>query len=484
VNLLLKQFLETQLDVLTATTAGLTIAFDVQFGFDASTGIVGPDVKILSSTGTVVLLSTSAGAPAVIQGATNAILLAVQADLQTFWMAALTTALKLLLTDWLRNLGLECPLGATPLGLTAASGSAESFANSRLTLFAEMVHDPATPSHPFAVQVPTGETLARQLELCHGAMRSDLLAPVPPSPGKPPSPPPIGVYGGIALSQNAINQYADVQWRSGAFQWDTADGTDIAKLLALSPKVATLFPRSVHRIHAWLSASPRIELAEGGFANLDLPLVAYLDDLRICFQAIGPSDHDVPGNTPMLELSANASASAAVVLDGLTPRILFDRTTVAIDDERVWAIADPNLPMLQVVPSDWRALVLYVATSLLIGWDATNRPVVPAAPPPWHRPLPATAQQQLFAIGGKGGLAPQDGYFEQLASRRALYLLPAIRSQLLELVDGSGAPTLTSSVRPAMAGAPPPVPVTITNLTCAEGASLRIVFDSDAVIPP
>jgi hypothetical protein len=34
---------------------------------------------------------------------------------------------------------------------------------------------------------------------------------------------------------------------------------------------------------AWLAVPPRVELAEGGYANLDHPLITFFVDLHICF---------------------------------------------------------------------------------------------------------------------------------------------------------------------------------------------------------
>jgi hypothetical protein len=418
-------------------------------------------------------------APFAIQAALNIILLQVEASLQ-LWLSALSEALRRFIEAQLQNLGLECPLGATPLRLSAVSGSAESVANSRLTLFAELRHDPVTAAPAFATQVPTAEQLARELETCHAAMRSDLLTLVPVPPFGPTAPP-IGVYGGVSFSQNALNQYAHVQWRQRAFQWETADPAEIQHLLRLVP--ANPFSRAVHRIHAWLAAPPRVELAEGAFGNLDHPLIVFFDDLRVCFQGIGPADGDFPGSTPMLELSANAKSKAAVILAGLTPGLVFDRGSIDADDPRAWSVADPNQLSLQVSAA-WLNLVRAVATRLLTPWDAAAAITLPAMPPSWRRPIPATRPQQFFAVPGLGAFTPQDGYFEVLGQRRALHMIPAVRSLFIELVDGSVAPTLNILVGNTPTPGVPFTPVSITTMTCAQGAGLRVVIDQNFVIPP
>jgi hypothetical protein len=477
-NLLLKQFLQTQLAVLTASTAGVTIGFDIRYAFDPSRGVVAPTVSVTSVAGRLSLLSTNARAPIAIVATLNIILAAVEQQLQA-WLVALVAAVRALIETQLRNLGLECPLGATPLGLSAASGSAASTASSRLTLLAELRHDPATASHPYATQVPTAEQLARELETCHAVMRGDLLTPVPVPPF-PPTPPPIGVYGGVTFSQNALNQYVDVHWRRRAFQWETSNPAEIQRFLRLVP--ANVFTRAVHRMHAWLAAPPRVELAEGGFVNLEPPLVVSFDDLRICFQGIGPADGDIPGTSSMLELSANARSRAAVVFDGLTPGLVFDLGSIEAADPRVWSVADPNNPSL-AVSNVWLNFVLAVTSQLLRPWDAAGI-VAPVAPPAWRQPIPATRPQRFFGVGGAGILGPQDGYFEVLGRRRALYMIPAVRSLFLELVDGSVAPTLNILVGNTPVPGMTFTPVTITSMTCAQGAGLRLPIGAGLVIPP
>jgi hypothetical protein len=285
----------------------------------------------------------------------------------------------------------------------------------------------------------------------------------------------------VTFSQNALNQYVDVHWRRRAFQWETSNPSDIQRLLGVAPP--NLFTRAVHRIHAWLAAPPRVELAEGGFANREHPLIVFFDDLRICFQGIGPADGDVPGNTSMLELSADAKAKAAVTFSGFTPGLVFDLTSIEAGDTRVWSVADPNNPSLQV-SNAWLTFVLGVTARLLRPWDAAPAIAAPAAPPAWRQPIPATRPQRFFSVGGAGILGAQDGYFEVLGRRRALYMIPAVRSLFLELVDGFGAPTLNIALGNTPVAGMPFTPVTMTSMTCAQGSSLRATIGAGLVIPP
>ena len=77
------------------------------------------------------------------------------------------------------------------------------------------------------------------------------------------------------------------------------------------------------------------------------------------------------------------------------------------------------------------------------------------------------------------GLTPQAFYLELLGRRRAVYMLPVVRTTLLELIDGSPAPMLNKLL--ATTG------VSLSSMTCPQGTTLRGDFSavlSDFVIPP
>ena len=82
-------------------------------------------------------------------------------------------------------------------------------------------------------------------------------------------------------------------------------------------------------------------------------------------------------------------------------------------------------------------------------------------------------QQEIVpAITPPAPLRPQQFYMEMFARRKALYLLPAVDTALLELIDGSGAPLLNMIVLP-LAGAPGPLPTSLRAMTRAQGTALR-----------
>jgi hypothetical protein len=303
------------------------------------------------------------------------------------------------------------------------------------------------------------------LETCHAAMRSDLMPPPPPSS-------PIGVYGGFAFSQNALNHYVAAHWRRRDYQWVSMDPALISKLLTLAP--AATFTRAVSSIHVWSASCPRLEVAQTSLEGLGPPLVVFFDDLRICFEGLGPS-RDSP-EMPLLELSANVNAEATVTLgDLLAPDFAFHLGSISVDDERVWEATDPNKPLSATGPG-WAPLVEAIAKLLLTSHDAATIASPGAPAPAWRRPLPNTRQQSLFEWLGFGLLPAQDGYLEILGRRRVLYLLPAIRSQLIEFFDGSGAPLLNILLGTAAA------PVSITTMTCLQGSALRL--NLGFTIPP
>jgi hypothetical protein len=461
---LLNFFLQTQLSVIEGSMAGVTITLDVAYQWDDQRGVVTPSVAVLSRTGSVTLTPTWR-APNAIQMFAETIL-ASAGNVLGLWADAVAMAVAKAIEDGLRSLGLECPLGADQLGLSAASGTAESATGSRLTLYAEVRQDPDTAGHASATQVPTGDQVARVLEACHSAMRSDLTPPPQPSS-------PIGVYGGLGLSQNALNHYAAARWRRGDYQWETADQVVIAKLVAVVPPPA--FAQTVSSIHAWSASSPRVEVAQASLESLGPPLVVFFDDLRICFEGLAPSS-DSP-HLPLLELSASISVPAAVTLgDQLAADFAFYLGSIQAGDQRVWESVDPNSIKGTTGPG-WAPLVETVAYELLAGHDAATVVKALGAPAPaWRRPLPSGQPQRLFQWAGAGVLPPQDGYLELLGQRRVLYLLPAIRSELIEFVDGSGAPMLNTLLGTTAS------PVSITTMTCPQGSSLRVNFGF--VIPP
>jgi hypothetical protein len=102
-------------------------------------------------------------------------------------------------------------------------------------------------------------------------------------------------------------------------------------------------------------------------------------------------------------------------------------------------------------------------------------------PPPiaWTPPIPQGQPHELIHVEAAPPLTPQSVYLELLGRRRAVYLLPVVRTTLLELVDGSTAPTLNTLVGG--------MGVTPATMNCTQGATLRGAFAlalRDFVIPP
>jgi len=78
---------------------------------------------------------------------------------------------------------------------------------------------------------------------------------------------------------------------------------------------------------------------------------------------------------------------------------------------------------------------------------------------------------------GVGTLGTQQFYWEIEGHRRALYLLTAFDTDLLQFVDGSGAPLLNAG--------PPLGTVTLANMTCPEGTGFRSLLGPlGSQIPP
>jgi hypothetical protein len=460
--------LNERVNVITASTSGATITFDIRYEWDEERGVVGPAVDVLSTSGSV---STQISSPSAYEQ--EAALIATA--LVNYWvnlLAVLAGELAKQLRDALRGQGLELPAHASETGLAAVSGSATSFQNSRLLLQAELTTDPATGSQPYATQVPDSSSLAAQLDQCHAVMRASTTPAVPPAP--------LALYAGLAPSQNALNHYMGARWRQGAFRAEFPLGAWLTRLLRLAP--AGAFTATVVAVHAWSASCPRVEIAEGELAAQELPLVAFFDDLRICFEGLPPANSDRLEST-ICELSLNVRTPAAVTLAGpFIPRVLFSAKAadIEISDVRVGELVDPNQPV-KAATTDlqlWEPLATEVARAMFSEHDAAQ---LTDPPPPiaWPTPIPHGKSHELVHIDATPPLTPQSVYLELLGRRRALYLLPVVRTTLLELVDGSTAPMLNTLVGG--------MGVTPATMTCPQGATLRGAFAAafgEFVIPP
>jgi hypothetical protein len=81
-------------------------------------------------------------------------------------------------------------------------------------------------------------------------------------------------------------------------------------------------------------------------------------------------------------------------------------------------------------------------------------------------------QQELIESIPRGFLPPQQVYLELLHRRKALNILPVVDTILLELLDGSNAPTLNGYLRfVGLLGAG--ATVTVGTMTCGQGVAVR-----------
>jgi hypothetical protein len=463
--------LNDEVEVFTASTSGGSIMLDVRYEWDVSRGVVGPTVDVLSTTGAVTVLPSATTWPAHLAGEAVLIINALASWLNG-WTDLLALALAKALESALRDQGLELPAASEP-GLSAVSGSALSVPGSYLLLGAELTTDPATGSQPYATQVPDAESIGQQLQVCHTVMRA-ATTPAPPAPS------PQALYAGLAPSQNALNHYLGARWRQGAFTADYPLGPELTRLLALAPAGASR--ASVVAVHAWPASCPRVEIAEAALAAQDLPLVAFFDDLRICFQGLPSHNSDRP-DSALFELSVNVKTRAAVTLAGpFIPRVLFDASAASIEisDARVGELVDPNLPVKAATVDLhlWEPLAQEVARVMLAEHDA-GQLQAPPPPIPWVPPIPLGQPHELIHLPQVQLLPPQAFYLELLGRRRAVYLVPVVRTGLLELVDGSRAPTLN-----ALLGT---TGVSLSSLTCSQGLTLRSDLSAvlaDFVVPP
>jgi hypothetical protein len=463
--------LNEEVEVFTASTSGASIMLDVRYEWDESRGVVGPTVDVLSTTGAVNVLPSAASWPAHLAGEAVLIIGALASWLNG-WTGLLAFTLAKALESTLRAQGLELPAASEP-GLSAVSGSALSLPGSYLLLRAELTTDPATGSQPYATQVPDAESIGQQLQVCHTVMRA-ATTPAPPAPS------PLALYAGLAPSQNALNHYVGARWRQRAFKADYPLGPELTRLLALAPAGAS--QTSVIAVHAWPGSCPRVEIAEAALAAHDLPLVAFFDDLRICFQGLPPRNSDRL-DSALFELSVNVKTRAAVTLAGpFIPRVLFDASAASIEisDARVGELVDPNLPVKAATVDLhlWEPLAREVARVMLAEHDA-GQLTAPPPPIPWAPPIPLGQPHELIHLPQAPLLTPQAFYLELLGRRRTLYLLPVVRTALLELIDGSGAPTLNHLL--GTTG------VSLSSMTASQGIKLRDDFKAvlaDCVVPP
>src|SRR5262249_46477131 len=395
-------FLNQELSIVTAMTSGVTLTFDISYQWDATANLVNPVVTLTGTTGTVTVVPTWRGP--ILNGLQIWVesVLAVTMNSLNLWVAAVGLAAAKALETNLRTQGLSFPFGAGDLGLTAVSGSARSAPSTSLTLMAEVGPTRVTSSLPYVTQVIPVDELATQLETSQAAMRNDILTSTMPAPA-------ADSYGAFGISQNALNYYIYSQWLQGLLACDITDSTTIAKLVNLLP--AGTFGRSITRIHAWPAVSPRVEVAEQALIAQQRPLLVTMDDVRVCFEALGPWTNDIRQPTVVGELIANLKVAATLTLEWpLVPKLRVDSRASQIVDQRVWEVMDPNQPPgTSTATAQWDRFVAAIGNLMLAPYDAAAIRL-PPTPFTWRNPVPAGMPQGLMPSIQAPPLVPQSLY--------------------------------------------------------------------------
>lgn len=461
-------FVLNNVTALTVTLTGVTVTLNVAYQWNPATNRVDPFVTVLGTSGVATALNTWV-TPNLIGNLFDSLLLGL-GNLFNVWPGILASQMATGIEKSLRDQGFTFPAGNRQFGLEAVSGGSHSAAASLLTLFAEIAPPANAAALPYVTQVNAVQEMTSQLETLHTVMDFD----VNPQPAAPPLPArvtAVGTYFGLGVSQNALNQYLFAQWRRGDFDREITDPARIRQVITAAPP--GVFVRQPVRIHLWPAVAPRVEVSMEGFAKDTRPLVVFFDDVRACFEVLVPV-RDVPAARAAWEMSFNLKTTATVTLDWpLVLRLLLDSGPGAVQasDERVWEFVDPNvLDVMERFPvAQWASM------TALLGMDVTSSPsaagiVPPPAAIPWRRPL-VSLQQELLPSIAAPPLAPQMLYLDMLSRRRTLYMLTAVRSALLELVDGSGAPTLNLMLGNA------PGTVGVGTMVCRDGTALRTWMD-------
>jgi hypothetical protein len=169
---------------------------------------------------------------------------------------------------------------------------------------------------------------------------------------------------------------------------------------------------------------------------------------------------------PMYELSFSAKTTGTVMLDwpeGFDVLFSAAASDIEVSDSRVWEFVDPNRPAIaSTLPAaGWAKFAMQIFVRLVQGYNSANIKSV-TSPAAWPRPIPGGLAQAFDAQN------PNQFYMEVLGGSRVLYLPTVVNTPLLELVDGSGAPTLNS----LLSNMPPPL-LSVFSFACQGGRNLR-----------
>lgn len=465
----LAAFVLTNLSTVRATTTAVGLSLDIGFRFDAGSERVEPFVSVASRSGVTAVATTSL-VPNPIAALVDTLAAAIGNAVDA-WGALLADQLAQALQTQLRQQGLHFPVAGRQNELRAVDGLATSSAGGLLELQVELAPPQGIALTPWATQVPRPASVTDRLVALHLSMRRELN----PQPPAPPGPGPVltvGSFAGLALSQNAINQYLFSQWLQRRFEVTVTDPRLVAAFWRSSPH---LFARAPQRVHLWPATPPRAELAAGGLARGAAPLVVFFDDVRVCFETSAGVVE--AGNPPSgsWELAFNFSAPAQV--DLAWPFVF----SLALDpapapplnlEPGTWEFVDHNdaRVMARVTTADLEKMAT-LAAQLLVGPHARTVAPPVGTVPAWTAPLVSARQALLPIPASPSPLRDQAIYLELLAHRKTAYLLPGVWVTLLELIDGSGAPSLQFLL--GLAGAPQPITGSVLGMTAAQGAALR-----------
>jgi hypothetical protein len=444
----------------TVGLAGMMLAIEIQYRWNPQTRRVDPFVTV-TVTGGAVTVTNVWSTPNLISNLFESFLLGL-GTLFGVWPSVFGLVVRGVLEGELRNGGLTLPSGSSPEEIEAIDG--EAWSEPRRVLVLSIDVGPATgvAAQPFVTQAATRDTIFHQLDNAHGIMHHDLN----PQPSGAPGPGPVisvANYFALAANQNALAYCLFARWRQGMYAAPPiTDPALIAMLIGLVPR--GLFVRPPDRIALWAAAPPRVETSMEGIVHGTGALSVSFDDVRACFQLSRGNNEGYSGTW---ELSFALAARATI--EPAWPALL--RFAFYLPAEgaelRSWEFADPNTPkvMTTVDPANFAPMVKELAYLFLSRFEAQPGPG-PTAPPSWSRPLPELTAGILEERDPLGDMASL--YLEMLGRRRALYLLPALRTHLLELVDGSGMPNLGRTI-----GVPPGT-LSLGTLTRANGLDLRV----------
>jgi hypothetical protein len=470
-------FIMNNVTAVAAVCTGVTLTLNVQWGFDSGTQRVDPFVTVLGSTGTVTVTTTWV-TPNIIANIFDSLVVGI-GNLFNAWLAPLAQQAAKSIQQALRDSGLQLPVAGQQTGFTAVGGGASSNPSALLELRADVQPVSNVAAQPFITQTSTSNQIDTELTHLHLDMRRGLN----PQPAPPPALPiiAVGTYIGLGLSQNVLNYYIFSQWVQKRFEVTSSDPNVIQRILNLAPP--NLFQRFPSRVHMWPASPPRIETMPTEIAGGVRPLLVFFDDVRACFEIPNPRSGSDGSQTLFgaWELAFNVKTTGTITFGWpLVFDVVVDanRQSFGPCDRRSWEFVDLNIPdiMGRIRPADLSALVDFLS-GLFLANVAVSGAAAPPAPPAWNRRLIAMQQEILPSVPANAFLAPQMFYLEILHLRKVLYVLPALDTMLLQLVDGSGAPLLNFLLG-VLGVLPTGSTVSVRTMNRVQGAALR-----DFVLP-